>query len=106
MNQWQQRVFDSLVRSDSFAEKHPNELGAIVGSQARQDLRAVITEVKLHDVNQGSADRVLDGQMGRQVALAEELVYTNLRPIAKFAKGKLRGVPEFAELTATEKAVR
>src|SRR4051812_43890618 len=96
-NQYRQRVFDSLERADSFVDKHPNELGSIVTSQARHDLRAVIAEVKLHDTNQGSADRTLEGQMSRQIVLAEELVDTNLRPIAKFAKGKLRGVPEFAE---------
>src|SRR5437870_7611459 len=78
MNQFQQRVFDSLERSDSFAEKNPSELGAIVGSQARQDLQAVIAEVKQHDTNQDSADRVLEGQMGKQVALAKELVHAHL----------------------------
>jgi hypothetical protein len=101
MNSIQQRVFDSLERSDSFTEKYPNELGSIVTSQARQDLRAVIAEVRLHDTNQGGAIRTLEGQMNKKVALAKELVHSHLRPIAKFAKGKLRGVPEYAELTAT-----
>jgi hypothetical protein len=106
MNSVKQRVFDSLERSDSLVEQNPKEFGSIVTSQARQDLRAVIAEVRQHDTNQDSAVRTLEGQMGSQVALAEDLVYANLRPIAKFAIGKLRGVPEYAALTATGEAMK
>src|SRR5436190_2169525 len=58
-----------------------------------------VRETEMHYTTQGTAVRALDGQKSRLDALAETLANTHLRPIARVARAKLRGVPEFTELT-------
>ena len=100
MKQVQQRTLYSLVSAQTFLDKHVDVLGPISNSQARRELDAAVAEASRHHTNQGSATLTLAGQMSRQTALANELVRMHLQPIAKFARAKLHGVPEYAELTA------
>lgn len=99
MNQVQQRTLDSLRRVLVFLDEHLDVLRAIVMSQARKDVDAAIVAATVHHTTQGTASRQATGQVNQQGALAKELAHSHMMPIAKFARGKLRGVPEFAELT-------
>ena len=99
-NSYQQRTFDSLVRSDSFVDKNGVVLGIIATSAPKLDLEAAIAEARDFDTNHGVATRTLVRGMGEQAALINDLIHSHLRPIAKFARGKLRGMPGYVELTA------
>jgi hypothetical protein len=99
MSQYQDRTLDSLRRAPVFLDAHSDVLGGIVNCQSRQDVDAAIAAVTEHRTNQGTAARQATGQMNRQSVFAEELAHSHMMPIATFARGKLRGVPEFAELT-------
>ena len=99
MNQVQDRTFDALRRAPVFLDAHADVLGGIVTCEARQDVDAAIAAVSAHHTSQGTAARQVTGHMSQRVALAKELAHSHMKPIAKFARGKLRGVPEFAELT-------
>lgn len=99
MNQTHQRTLDSLRRVQDFLDTHADVLGGIVNSEGRKEIDAAVAAIDSHRTNQGTANRDLAGQMGRQQALAKQLIASHLLPIAKFARGKLRGVPDFAALT-------
>ena len=99
MNQEDQRTLDSLQRVQDFLDTHADVLGTIANSEGRKEIDAAVAKVAAHHTHQGTADRDLAGQMGRQQALAKQLIASHLRPIAKFARGKLRGVPDYAALT-------
>ena len=95
----QQRTTDSLRRVQSFMGTHADVLGTLAGSEGKKQIDDAVTAIAIHDTAQGSADRFLAGQMGSQQALAKELITSHMLPIAKFARAKLRGAPDFASLT-------
>jgi hypothetical protein len=99
MNMLQGRTYDSLERVPEFLDAHADVLGAIVTSEGRKDVDAAIIAVQAHRTMQGTAIRELAGHKSTQLALAKELSHSHMLPIAKFARGKLRGVPGYAELT-------
>src|SRR4051812_35177116 len=101
MNNTHQRKQDSLVRSDDYIDSNGVVLGSVATSAARQALKAAIEAVNTHRVYQGSAERTLVGTMSRQEALATQLIESHMKPIAQFARGKSRGVPDFTELKVT-----
>lgn len=101
MRHAQQRTLDSLRRAQDFLRTHEAVLGAIPKSATSQELTAAIDAASAHHVSQGSANRTLIGEISRQRALAKQLVDSHMRPITKFARGKLRGVPDYAALTET-----
>jgi hypothetical protein len=105
MLQSQQRTLDSLRRVQDFIETHAATLGAISTSATRQELTTAIDETSSQHINQGTAHRTLVGEMSRQRVLAQQLVDSHMRPITKFARGKLRGVPDYAALTVRVGAV-
>jgi hypothetical protein len=99
MNMLQGRTYDSLQRVPEFLDAHADVLGAIVTSEGRKDVDAAIIAVQAHRTMQGTAIRELAGHKNKQLALAKELSHSHMLPIAKFARGKLRGLPGYAELT-------
>jgi hypothetical protein len=99
MNRLQGRTYDSLRRIPVFLDGHADVLGAIVTSEGRKDVEAAIIAVEAHRTAQGTASRQLEGHRNKQLAVAKELAHSHMLPIAKFARGKLRGLPGYAELT-------
>jgi nucleotide-binding universal stress UspA family protein len=101
MNNTHQRKQDSLIRSDDYIDSNGAVLGSVATSVARQALKAAIEAVNTHRVYQGSAERMLVGAKSRQEVLATQLIESHMKPIAQFAHGRLRGVPDFTELMVT-----
>lgn len=99
MRQDQQRKFDTLLRVRDFMRSHTEALQTLEGSPALQQLQAAIAAIGAHGTAQGTADRSLAGRISRQRALVQELIRRFITPTAKFARAKLRGTPDFAELT-------
>jgi hypothetical protein len=67
-------------------------------STAFDRANAVCRSTQVNAVQQQGV-RELAGHKNTQLALAKELSHSHMLPIAKFARGKLRGVPGYAELT-------
>jgi hypothetical protein len=99
MNQEEQRMFDSLVRVQKCTDANVGVFGSITTSEGRREVDAAVDEVLTHHTTQGVAVRALQGGIKTQKAMAAELVASHLLPIAKFARTKLRGTPDFGELT-------
>jgi hypothetical protein len=99
VRQYEQRALDALRRVLDFLITHALVLGSISTSEGKIEVEAAVAAITSHQVKQGSANQARLGQMNRQQALARQLVEKNMRPIAKFARGKLRGAPGYAELT-------
>ena len=101
MRTTQQKVQDSLLRVRDFLDTHRDVLGSISTSQASKDLAAALEAAGEHQISQGSAIRAGVGAMSRQRVLAKQLIDSHMKPISKFARGKLRGAPDYAELTVS-----
>ena len=99
MNSFQQRVRDSLDRVRVFIDTHESELGTVVNSSARKALAAALDGVQVHQDDQGTAVRDGQGRTSQRAALARDLAKMHMIPIAKFARTRLRDVPEIADLT-------
>jgi len=98
MNQKQQRKIDSLLRVRDFLDDNADHVGAIKDSEGRKQLDGAIAALTTHGDDQAATDLAMAGQSSRQRALAIELRASHMQPIAKFARAKLRGVPDFAAL--------
>ena len=99
MQHLQQRTLDSLRRVQDFVDAHAAELGALKDSEGGRQLEDAIAEVATHTDEQSSTDLAMSGQVSRQRALESDLRAKHMKPIATFARAKLRGVPDFAALT-------
>lgn len=99
MKQEQQRRFDSLLRARDFVRTHAAALPGLASAPALAQLDDAIASIGGHGTTQGTADRSLAGHLGRQRALVQELIRCHISPLAKFARAKLRGTPDFAALT-------
>lgn len=98
MRQDQQRKLDSLYRSQDFRTMHADVLTSLKDSAAAKQVDDAVAGIRDQITAQGSADRALAGQTSRRQALAKDLVQTHMKPIAKFARANLRGVPDFSTL--------
>jgi hypothetical protein len=98
MRQDQQRKLDSLYRTQDFRTMHADVLTPLKDSAAAKQVDDAVTGIRDQITAQGSADRALAGQTSRRQALAKDLVQTHMKPIAKFARANLRGVPDFSTL--------
>jgi hypothetical protein len=95
----QQRRLDSLSRVGNFKTSHADVLGGLTDSPASKQLDAALATTIAHVNSQASADRMLAGQMASQKAISKELITKHMQPITKFARAKLRGLPEVTALT-------
>jgi hypothetical protein len=99
MRQQQQRQTDSLRRVQDFLDAHAAELGSLGDSEGGKQLDDALAKVDELGNAQGTADLVMAGQIARRRALSLELQVGHMLPIARFARARLRGVPDFAALT-------
>ena len=98
MRQDQQRELDALHRVLDFLNTRIDILRMLWDSVARKQVEQAVAGIRDHITAQVSADLVLAGQNSRQTALAKELVRKHMAPIARFARAKLRGLPDFSTL--------
>lgn len=89
----------SLERVRQFLDAHPDQLGAVNGSDARTQLDTAIARVRAAVDMQGICRRVAHGEVRNRKAQERTLVLKYMTPVAKFARAKLKGVPHIAALT-------
>jgi hypothetical protein len=105
MNIRSQYVVESFRRVQAFLDAHVALLGAINTTEARKSLDEVVTRLEDHRLTRDAARIQTVGETNRQRQLEAELRGTHMRPIATFTKARLRGVPNFKELTTVRNLV-
>ena len=106
MNQRQQRSLDALLRTQAFLNANASTVGVTATSAARRELDDAIAALSDHSTTQGSVARTMDGQLNIERALKVSIRNAHIKPIATFARARLRGTPNFATLTRTVGRVR
>ncbi len=106
MRTHQLSTFQSLRRAQHYLDDRTDGLGPLNQTPARATLDDVVTKLEAHALEQGTTTLQARGDTNLQRQLAAELRVQHMRPIAKFARANLRGVPEFAALTASGKDVQ
>jgi hypothetical protein len=99
MRTQQQYRLDSFYRVQAFLDTNAGVVGPLGSSEARRQLDVAVTQLKAHLDDQGTTTLEMAGQLGRQRMLITDLKIRHMRPIAVFARAKLRGVPDFAALS-------
>ncbi|MDB4913909.1 MAG: hypothetical protein JWM95_1553 [Gemmatimonadetes bacterium] len=99
----QQRQFDALTRSEAVLDANVDVIGALATSAGRQQLHNAVTALSALTNEQGSANLFMLGHRTRERAISAELVTQHMRPIAHFARVKLRGVPDIAAIGRSTK---
>jgi hypothetical protein len=102
MKRHQQSQYDALRRVQDFLDQHAEVVGPLNGSEGRKQLDVALDRLGTFGNEQGSADLVMSGQASRARSLSMDLKVQHMRPIAAFARTRLRGVPDFAALTRRE----
>lgn len=99
MQQFQQLEFDSLTRVQEFLGAHTDVVGILSTSDARKQLDGAVTQ--LHDAItiQLTRDRESRAATALRVQQEDDLRQGHMRPIAEFAREKLKGAPDFTALT-------
>jgi len=100
MRQEQECQLDSILRVQDFVRTNAELLRGLQGSVALKQLDDSVAAILDRGNTQGTTQRSLAGQISRQRALEKQLVRSHMVPIAKFARAKLRGAPDFAALTS------
>ena len=99
MNQKQQRRFDAFLRSQEFLDSNAGIVGTLATSAGRKELDVAVTALAGHADVQGSANLRMAGQISNERALEAAIRNEHMKPIATFARARLRGAPDFATLT-------
>jgi len=98
-----QYVVQSFGRVQKYLDAHVAVLGAINTTEARTTLDDVVTRLDGHRLTRDAARIQTVGETNRQRQLESELREKHMRPVATFAKAKLRGVPDFKAMTTVRK---
>jgi hypothetical protein len=106
MNTQQGYVHDSLTRGKEFLGGHETELGPLKDTEGGRQLDVAVTQIEAHRLGQKGAEIERQAAMARKKALAVELKQQHMKPIAKFARAKLPGVPDFAALAESGHGLR
>ncbi len=99
MKHHQQRQADALRRVQDFLEANAEAVTPLGDTEGRKQLDVAITRLGVLGNDQGSADLQMAGQISREKSLTTDLITRHMKPIAVFARARLRGVPDFAALT-------
>lgn len=99
MNLRWQYVVQSFRRVQAFLDYYVALLGAINTTEARATLDDVVARLDGHRLSRDAAYIQSLGETHRQRQLEAELRDQHMRPVATFAKAKLRGVPNFKAMT-------
>ena len=98
MKQQQQRRFDSLLRVQEFLDTNAGAVGATATSAGRKELDAAIAALTDCTNVQASTDLRLTGKVNNERALETSVRNEHMKPVATFARARLRGSPEIATL--------
>ena len=93
-----QSAVESFERVQIFLDGHADIVGTLKDSEARKQLDDAVAQLTAQALNQGTANLLIAGQMSRRRQLVTELRAKHMYPIAKFARARLRGVPDFTAL--------
>ena len=99
MNQHQQRRFDALLRVQQFLDTNASDVGTLAASAGRKELDAAVSALTDCADIQGSANLTMAGQINHERFLEVAVRNEHMKPIATFARARLRGVPEIAALS-------
>lgn len=89
---------DALNRTRDFIGVNADVVGALADSEGMKQLDGSIVALAGFSNQQAAADRFIAGRVSRERALTADLIEQHMRPIATFARARLRGVPDFAAL--------
>ena len=92
-------ALDSFRRIQDLLDQVVALVPEVKTSEGRVKLDAAVEALHAHDTEQRSIDLEISGQSSTKESLETELKKEHLQPIAEFARGKLRGKPEYATLT-------
>jgi hypothetical protein len=106
MKQHQQSKYDALRRVQDYLDQHAEVVGTLNSSEGRKQLDASLVRLTTLLNEQGSAGLVMSGQASRARSLSTDLKVRHMRPIAAFARTRLRGVPDFAALTRPDSSLQ
>jgi hypothetical protein len=106
MEQLQQRKVDSLRRVQDLLEASANRLGALKESEGRRQLDKAVNALAKYGDEQAATELAMKGQMGRQRSQYAALRASHMKPIATFARARLRGVPDFAALVKSGRGLQ
>lgn len=105
MDTKQQRELDALERVQSYLDAHV-ELSGLKGTSLRGNLDTAVSSVQAQRATQGTSALQLEGVGTRQTAMAESLKTQHMEPIARYARVRLKGVPDIGALTVSVKNLR
>jgi hypothetical protein len=95
----------ALRRVQQFLDAHADAVGTVNSSESRQKLDRAVAAIDPVTEVQGSRMRQGRGETSRRRALEQELLLTQMRPITKLARAKLKDVPNFAALVPVERGL-
>ena len=99
MEKAQYRAGMTLADTLAYLDTHSDVLGVVLDSPARRQLVAAEEDFARHGLIQATSIRSAAGLMARREQLSAELKGGFLKPIAQFARKRVRHVPVFAALT-------
>ena len=105
MQQSQIHRSQSLRRVQAYLTAHADALSGANASDARHQLDTAVTAVDALATEQGTSDREIRGEVQRRAKLENTLIRKYLSPLSKFARATLKGVPEYAALTPSSRAL-
>ena len=94
----QQYRIDALHRSKNFLDSNVGTVVGLADSEGMKQLDASLVALAAFANQQASARRFITGRTSRERALTVNLVEQHMRPIAIFARARLRSVPDVAAL--------
>ncbi len=94
----QTHVGSTLDRSGQFIDAHPDIAQAVNQTVGRQQLEAARAELRLATEMQLASPRDLKGEAKKRQGLENTLIKKYVTPVAKFARGQLKGTPNLAGL--------
>jgi hypothetical protein len=106
MEQLQQRKLDSLRRVQDFLEAIGNGARTINDSDGRRQLDEAVTALVRYADEQAVTELAMKGLMARQRSQCSALRTSHMKPIAIFARAKLRDVPDFAALVKSGRGLQ
>ena len=106
MEQLQQRKVDSLRRVQDLLDTSGDLVDALKDSEGRKQLDEAVTSLARYANEQAATELVMKGLMSRQRSQYAALRACHMKPIATFARARLRDVPDFAALVKSGRGLQ
>jgi hypothetical protein len=94
-----QYALNAFRQVQTFVDQNAAKLGNVNESEGRKLLDGVVSRIEAFGLEQSSAVLEMDGHSSRRKSLEFDLQFEHMKPIADYARAKLRGVPDYASLT-------